>query len=483
MPIEQFQTPLLWPEDNAQRNAGFQTSNPNVTVAPPTPATTPTEITTPQETNNPANNGVVPGQSNPSPFGTGWQDTGGIPQVNATQDEINKSITGFSLNNWTPSNNNLDNLYGISNYGITPEDVAKMPQAYYDANGNYVVRQVKQYQLSPETSKNYAELQADFQKYITPAWKQANSGWGISADFGVTLSETEDILRKIMTSTSYGKNKASYDPFVQAVGAARQALEGIFAKGSPNPNDRAFQDAAAKYKMAVIAMADKAKSQEMWIFNGSTGFTDQLNNYLNNSKKLWEIYKADEATLKDFLARAGQSMNKTSVTYQQLKDIGSTSAKEKLMKNPTYQDFLRTVLQHHPEQKANIQKFMSDSTISIAESKFITDFFVGDYAKNFFETREAAKASLDPATVKAMFAWFEDIIEIPNLWWEKADDELMKQTSVGGSFQFSLNAWGGWYSSWSSGSSYSGWYSTWQSRWQSYNTQQAKTRSVERTIW
>jgi hypothetical protein len=104
MAIEQFRTPTIDPEDNAQRNASFQTSNPNVTVAPPTPMTDPTEMTQPQTTDNPANNGIVPSSNNraiqQSTFGPaptqGFSVAPPEGTLNYSQADMNKQLISAS---------------------------------------------------------------------------------------------------------------------------------------------------------------------------------------------------------------------------------------------------------------------------------------------------------------------------------------------------------------------------------------------------
>jgi hypothetical protein len=57
---------------------------------------------------------------------------------------------------------------------MTPEDISQLPQAAYDAQGNYVVRNVQSFKLTPETSEKYRKFKDDFTK-IKIQGKQAFS--------------------------------------------------------------------------------------------------------------------------------------------------------------------------------------------------------------------------------------------------------------------------------------------------------------------
>lgn len=472
MPIEQFRSvyPGWTPEDNAQRNASFQTSNPNVTVAPPTPATTMTEATPAQDTSNPANNGIVPDSGS---FGYTDRQLGTTKAIWATGDELNTALKEQQLQT-QPTPGNLASLYGIQQSGMTPEDTTKMPTGVYDANGNYLEKTVQPYYMTPETSKAYGDLQNDFSQ-IQVAGKQANSGKGIDPNFGVSLQQTWNVLQKIATSDAYKVKALAWER--AALDAATQAFLNVNQQAASLPEDQKaalLQDAAAKLKMAMLPFAEKARAIEFGKYGSRTEMSDTMDTFMNGMKKFQEIYKSDEAQLKDFLGVATKSFAKAKVEYRQLKDLPSLKAKQELNSNPAYQTFLDTVVKNVPEVASKVETFRKANIITQDEKDFISKYFVGKYASQLFDARKAAIASLGPVEGSAMFKGLEDIIKIKDLPYQTREDDLL-DTADFGQLDYSLNSGGG-YTPYRTTS-------TWQSGWQSYNTRQASTRSVERTIW
>lgn len=472
MPIEQFRSvyPGWTPEDNAQRNASFQTNNPNVTVAPPTPATTMTEATPAQDTSNPANNGIVPTPAGwvpvnnpftPEPAGT----------LKYTEWEINKQLTaaGTTMNIWA-YNNELEKTYGIGNYGMTPEQVKELPESFYDKNGNYVVRDVQSYKLTPETSEKYKKFQDDFSK-IKIKGKQANSGSGIDQDFWVGIQEAQNLLRLMLNTEAAEKAYKSNDAAVQQVTQSLSLLKSL------QPGTPEYQNAATKFKLDLATFGQLISNDEFGKYGWRTALTDQIGDYIRNTRSLGELYKMDENGLSTFVQNAEKSFKKTTVQYKQLKELPSTKAKQDLMNNPTYQNFLNTAYKNNPEYRKQIESFQTSSTISDDEKKFIDTVFVGKYAANFLEAKKAYTEQFWVFAAAKAFAGFDDIMNVKNAAYKTAEDDMLESGNWG-SFSFSLNSWQG---NTPSGST---WYTpTWQSGWQSYNTRQASTRSVERTIW
>jgi hypothetical protein len=466
MPIPQFRTVHFWPEDQQERNAGFQASNPNVVTTAPTPSTASTEVTQPQETNNPANNGVVPTSTGWAPATTDQKATPG--QIPYTQDEMNKQLTaaGITMNPWA-YNNELEKTYGIGNYGMSADQVKELPESFYDANGNYVVRDVQSYKLSAKTSEKYRKFQEDFSK-IKIQGKQANSGAWIDQDFGVGIQEAQNLLRLMLNTEAAEKAYKSNDAAVQLVTQSLGLLKSL------QPGTPEYQNAATKFKLDLAEFAQKISNNEFGKYGWSTALTDSISDYIRNIRSLGELYKMDESGLTTFVQNAERSFEKTTVQYKQLKDMPSVKIKWELMQNKTYQDFLKTAYEKHPEFRKQIEWFMTSTTLWDEEKKFIDTVFVGKYAANFFEAKKAYAEQFWTFAAAKAFAWFEDIMNIKNAQYESAEDDLLKYGDWG-SFQFSLNSW--------QGNTPYRTTSTWQSGWQSYNTRQASTRSVDRTIW
>lgn len=166
-----------------------------------------------------------------------------------SKEELNQGLTQMSLNNAPMSGNNkLNDLYGISQASLDEEFIKnKTAPAYYDANGNYIVREIQQYQMTPATSAKAAELDKDFSEKIRISGKIANSGTGIDPSFGTDVDSAVALMRKLSNTDAFKKDSEKNRPLIANVNSAADLME----KAIQAQNADQYQDAVAKFKIAV----------------------------------------------------------------------------------------------------------------------------------------------------------------------------------------------------------------------------------------
>lgn len=409
------------PEEATQARVQASYSNPNTPAKPQAP-TQAMQQTKPQTTNNPANNWVMPEQ-NPYQF-----------QVSNNVDvtKLNTSLLGASLTPafWNPDT--LENYYGVSWGWFWQEQIAKLPWAVTDTQGNLYTKVSKN--LVMDDNEKYNELLQDLSinKGLSPD-KPANSWQGIDINFWYSLEKTENLMRQLAANPDIANNrelwKWAWQNFIQAGNAYKAAIGQIQKWMSYDQINQILADPVAKLKMAMIPVVDKASSLE-YASKGRTLIGDTYNDFSKSMAKYPWFYESSGKELEQFVNNVKSSQKQYLVEYKQLKNQGSINAKQNLLKNSAYQNFLQAIVKQHPEMSDKLRQNMNEPTITQFEQKLIDDYFVGGYAKQLFSARSAALEQFWPMA-SSWFKPFDEILNVKELRYQTAEDDYLSSMNLG----------------------------------------------------